>query len=421
MGVVLVSVLAGVGLRWASADVRPMARTCQLISVIRPGPTAPGCARAASTGTDEFSDVAATSSANAWIVGDSHIGRAPVRTLIARWNGRTWQRVPSPNAAGRRTSSFLNAVAASSPRSAWAVGESNVKNISTLIEQWNGRSWKLVPSFTPNPKRDFSFLDDVAARTRSDAWAVGFVIIGPGSNSRTLIEHWNGASWQQVPSPSITNGHGDQVQNGLGGVTVISPSNVWAVGDYIIGSNSPQTLIEHWNGTKWSIVPSPDPLGTASPAELNDIAAISRTDMFAVGGLGDTFAPTQTMIQRWNGTTWQTVPSPFSDTATESLGGVSAVSATDAWAVGSYGTQTNSKNQTLIVRWNGKRWQAVRAPFPHGADADGLGSIAAVSAKSAWAVGSAIIGSNDQPLLMHWNGTRWAIVTAPLTPAKHPS
>lgn len=423
-GIVLVSALAAVAPGWASArGQQPPAPSaaCRLTKAIRPGAMASGCRPAATTTAIDFNDVAATSNSSAWIVGESHAGRNPVRTLTVHWNGRTWQRVPSPNASGRRTSSFLNAIAATSSSNAWAVGESNVKNLSTLIEQWNGKSWKLVPSPTPNPKRDFSFLEDVAARTRTDAWAVGFVIVGPGSNSRTLIEHWNGTSWQQVPSPSITNGHGDQVQNGLGGVTVISPANAWAVGDYIIGSDPPQTLIEHWNGKKWSIVPSPDPDGTASPASLGDIAAISRTDMFAVGALGDVFAPTQTLIARWNGATWQTVPSPFADTATESLGGVAAVSATDAWAVGAYDTQTTAANLTLIVRWNGKKWHTVRAPFPHGAIDDSLGAVATVGAKSAWAVGSVSFASSAQPLVLRWNGTKWTIVTVSLKLARHPA
>lgn len=323
--VLLVTALIGVSPRWASAHVRP-----------------------ALIGTETFNAVAATSPANAWIVGTT--AAIPVHTLIIHWNGRIWRRVPSPNAAGRRTSSYLYGVAATSRRNAWAVGESNVQNISTLIEHWNGTAWKVVPSPSPNPKRDFSTLGAVAARTTSDAWAVGSVTVGPGSNSHTLIEHWNGTAWQQVPSPSITAGSGTQVQNGLGAVAAISPTNVWAVGSYIIGSDSAQTLIEHWNGTKWSIGASPDPQGSFSPTYLHGIAAISPANIFAVGNVGDIFAPTQNMILRWNGTTWKTVPSPSSPNAVEGLDAVSAASAGDAWAVGGSASQTNSKNMALILR-----------------------------------------------------------------------
>lgn len=120
-------------------------------------------------GMDVFRGVAATSPANAWIVGYSSASDTRrAHTLIAHWNGRIWQRVPSPNAAGRRTSSFLEAVAATS---------------------------------------------------RNDAWAVGWVLTGPGS--ATLIEHWNGTRWRRVPSPNVAK----LDQNSLNSVTAISPSN----------------------------------------------------------------------------------------------------------------------------------------------------------------------------------------------------
>ena len=373
-------------------------------------------ARARPNGTDAsaprnvFTGVAATSPANAWIVGTTEIGIDPVHTLIVHWNGKTWQRVPSPGAAGRRTSSYLNAVAATSRRNAWAVGESNIKALSSLTEHWNGTAWKVVPS--PSPK-GVTFLNAVAARTVNDAWAVGLVIVGPGSNSRTLIEHWNGKSWVRVPSPSFTKApRGTQVQNSLNSVAEISASNVWAVGDYIVGSDAAQTLIEHWNGTKWTIIPSP--VGLVNPNFLNAIAAVSPTDLFAVGGLGDFAFPTATMIFRWQGTKWRLVPSLTNDNAVQALGAVSAVSASDVWAVGASQSQISSKNPPLILRWNGRKWQTVRTPLPSRRVSVSLVSVAAVSAKVAWAVGSSTGASGPaEPLILRWNGARWVSVAVP--------
>lgn len=388
-GVLLVGASIVTGPGWASAHVRPT------------GPASP----AANAATIAYKGVAATSPGNAWIVGTSEVGRRPVHTLIVRWNGRDWLRVPSPDAAGPRTSSFLNAVAATSARDAWAVGESNIAGGSTLIEHWNGKAWRIVPS--PSVSRHFNFLSAVAATSRHDAWAVGWTLTSPGTH--TLIEHWNGTSWRRVPSPNV----GNLDQNNLNSVTAISPANVWAVGEYIAGSNPSKTLIEHWNGTKWAIVPSPNPLSD-SPDHLNGVASISRTDIFAVGDLGDVAAPTQTMILRWKGIQWRDVPSSSSPTAVESLSAASAVSASYAWAVGSYQSQADSRNLTLILRWNGSKWQDVRAPFPRGADSDSLVSVAAASAKAAWAVGATEGGVHQGPLLVHWNGTRWAIVSVSL-------
>jgi hypothetical protein len=69
--------------------------------------------------------------------------------LIEHWNGKVWRRQPSPR---RGRSRDLAAVAASSSSNAWAVGnyyngavgnhfnQAGVRR--TLIVHWNGRAWK---------------------------------------------------------------------------------------------------------------------------------------------------------------------------------------------------------------------------------------------------------------------------------------
>jgi hypothetical protein len=45
-----------------------------------------------------------------------------------------------------------------------------------------------------------------------------------------------------------------------GPAAAISARDIWAVGfDIISGTGDDQTLVEHWDGTAWMIVPSPDP------------------------------------------------------------------------------------------------------------------------------------------------------------------
>ena len=87
-----------------------------------------------------LSDVAATSASNAWAVGSTSSG-----TLIVRWNGTVWKRVPSPGSAG----SVLYGVAATSSRDAWAVGCTDCSGrgvAKTLILRWNGTAWQPAPS-----------------------------------------------------------------------------------------------------------------------------------------------------------------------------------------------------------------------------------------------------------------------------------
>jgi hypothetical protein len=133
-----------------------------------------------------LSDVAATSASSAWAVGYTGSG-----TLIVRWNGTIWKRVPSPGSAG----SLLYGVAATSSRDAWAVGciDCSGSGVSkTLTLWWNGTAWNRVPS----PSLGASArLSAVAATSARNAWVVGSTSKINHGNSTTLILHWNGTTW----------------------------------------------------------------------------------------------------------------------------------------------------------------------------------------------------------------------------------
>src|SRR5262249_36562573 len=115
---------------------------------------------------------------------------------------------------------------------------------------------------------------------------------------------------------------------------------------------------------------------------LQGVSATSASNAWAVG----TTAPggNKTMIVRWNGTAWKQVPSPSAGSA-RGLGGVAARATGRAWAVGSTGNGLGSV-QTLNLRWNGTAWSQAASPNPLGSP---LFGVAAVSASSAWAVGCA--------------------------------
>jgi hypothetical protein len=174
--------------------------------------------------------VAATSAGDAWAVGFTGMGPRTCRrctTLMLHWNGKAWKRVPSPNPPG----GTLTGVAATSARSAWAVGFSQG---GTLILHWTGTAWKRVPS--PNPAT--SILEGIAAASARSAWAVG------STDGRTLILHWTGTAWERVRSPDPTPDHGEN----LTGVAATSATNAWVAG-YAGGGG--QALIAHWNGVSW--------------------------------------------------------------------------------------------------------------------------------------------------------------------------
>jgi hypothetical protein len=250
---------------------------------------------------------------------------APYQTLIEHWNGGAWSIIPSPNVTG--TSNYLTSIAAASANDVWAVGASTTANAQqALTMHWNGTQWSIVP----NPASDDSELQDVAALSANNAWAVGFQYINGWH--QMLIEHWDGTQWSIVPAPYTGS------STRLRSVAASGPNDVWAVGEYS-GVNY-RTLIVHWDGTAWSIVPSPN--ATEGTNRLGSIEAVSPTDVWAVGDYRYQYPAqgggTRTLIEHWDGTRWSIVLSPNreGDSYANYLGEVTASGATNVWAVGEW-------------------------------------------------------------------------------------
>jgi len=364
------------------------------------GPSAP-----AVTATDNLFGVAAASRSSAWAVGTYRAGSAK-RNLIEHWNGRSWTVVASPSPGGSH-GGFLLAVAAVSPSSAWAVGGySNGSEEKTLIERWNGRSWKQVPSPSPGGTHD-SYLFGVTALSSSNAWAVGGYV--NGTVEQTLIEHWNGRSWKRVASP---NPGGAARVNDLESVTAISPSNAFAVGYYDVnGTSVARTLVEHWNGRAWKQQASPSPNGGGFNG-FGAVAAVSSSSAWATGsystGVTDTL-----LLEHWNGKSWQraAAQNPTSTGDFSDLAAVAAVSRSCAWIDGDYFNGGPAK--TLIEHWNGKAWKQQASPSPGGTAGSYLHAVAAISTANAWAVGDYLSGPSSLTLIEHWNGKVWRHIPSP--------
>jgi hypothetical protein len=317
--------------------------------------------------------VTVMSSCNAWAVGGLSIGSTD-QTLIVHWNGTRWRQVDGPNPSG---DDWLNAVTGTSARNIWAVGQfADSVGTQTLIAHWGGTRWRQVHSPNPGGDAGNNGLLGVAALSAGSAWAVGHYF--NGTALQTLIVHWNGTRWRQVPSP---NPGGSANDNDLSGVAALSADNIWAVGYYGSGATT-KTLILHWNGTRWRQVPSPNP-GTGF-AGLDGVAGASSRNIWAVG---DYFngATTQALILHWNGTRWRRVVSPEPGSRDRLLG-LAILSRHSALAAGYY--SNGHAFQTLIVRWNGTRWRRVPSSDPGGSSHDNfLYSLGATSASNAWAVG----------------------------------
>ena len=332
-------------------------------------------------GGDDPVAVAATSSTDAWIVGDRFdIGTNHYLTLIEHWNGTAWSVVPSTSP---RAFNWLYGVSAISPTNAWAVGFSNNDTWGTnktLVLHWDGSKWSIVPS--PNPKTE-SELFSVVAVAPNNVWAVGATY--SGGVRATLVERWDGTRWSVVPSPNAGT------YDGLFGVAADPSGGLWAVGaGYFNTSPDTRTVVLHWDGSAWKLVKSPNP---NDDNYLDRAAAVSSTDVWAVGDQLDQSYNEQSLIEHWNGTSWTVVAAPA--TGAE-LRTAAAVSSTDVWAVA-----TSQAGKTLTERWDGTKWSVVASPNV-GTGFNSLEGVAALPTGEVWAVGTYDSGaSGSRTLILH--------------------
>jgi len=270
-----------------------------------------------------------------------------------------------------------------------------------------GADWTLINS--PNANDQANELRGVSAAADNDAWAVGTVYAdNTFTKSRTLIEHWDGTRWSVVKSPNI-----NASINILEAVAAVTANDVWAVGIGITGfSTTP--LIEHWNGIAWSIVAN---RGT-TVGGLGGVAVVSANDVWAVG-TGRAGDEDSTLILHWNGAAWSHVPSPnVGPEVDNGLAAVTAIASDDVWAVGTQQPTSLTAPHTLTLHWDGTAWSIVPSANTRQTSGNHLLAVAAVASDDVWATGF----TPSIALAEHWDGNSWSLVSTPLiTGASSPS
>jgi hypothetical protein len=275
----------------------------------------------------ELTGVAAVSADDVWFVGyRDRIIAEGVRpnpahggSVIAlfHWDGSTVSDVAAPEVEWPNGSPlpYAHAFAASASASSdvWAVGNTAAPNVqgAMLSLHWDGSSWTVVrvpearPGESFNPR--YEGLQGVSARTPDDTWAVGYSTTVPMSEQFTVIEHWDGRRWSLIPSPNVPPDDPEaSPDNSLFGVDASGPDNAWAVGQYSVeglsgGSetSTPMPLVERWDGERWVIGPLPD-VGVAT---LQSVVTRGAEDVWAVGTKGGG-GPRSALAIHWNGTGW---------------------------------------------------------------------------------------------------------------------
>ena len=317
----------------------------------------------------------ASSPTQAWAVGDIY---SPLTPIVYRWNGTAWRQV-SPGAI---PDSSLRDVAAISDNDVWAVGyqEDGGEGDLTVTLHWDGVRWTRVSS--PNPSSE-NYLTGVAAVTANDVWAVGYketdTVYG------VLILHWDGSAWTESP----TRGGGYRV---LTDVAASGANDVWAIGYKFSFNHGYQGLAMHWNGSRWSEVAIP--MTGDSYTLLNGITAVSPSDVWVVGNAG--VNPIKALTAHWDGNAWTYLPNPPIQSDYAFLKNVTALASNDVWAVG-YFTDRMGIDQNLVEHWDGLAWTKIDVPWMRRAHNE-LWGIAPDRTGGVWTVGSFLATDFSQPL-----------------------
>lgn len=312
---------------------------------------------------------------------------------VGACNVPLWCPVSTPNQSG---SNILYGTTALSNTDAWAVGLNNGATASPITQHWDGNTWTSIAPASVLANAQFY---SAAAIAPNDVWAVGYDNYSSREIQYTLAQHWDGSSWSTVSSPNVDANAGQ----GLAGVAAISSNDIWAVGSsnrsgIHHGDGIDFTLAEHWNGTAWSVASSPNINPGTGYNSLLGIAAVSSNNVWAVGFHTNYlyYSTPRPLIEHWDGTSWSissSLPDPGADSLLDSI---AVFSANDIWAVGS--NDPFGSPQPLVVHWDGSSWTVADAlrQVPGGR----LWGVTITPEHEIWAVGTSAAG----PLVMHWQG-----------------
>lgn len=324
--------------------------------------------------------VAAVSPNNVWFPGYVSANAIPSQSWMPQWNGHAITVAPR-NPASTATSQTVSGASFDSATDGWVVGSQQARALlpdapysQPYSAHWHDGQWTTV-ALPPSPEVDRSLAQPtaLAALSPTNAWSVGARNLPFARTSTgTVIEHWDGSTWSIVPDPASQMGGASLV-----GVKAISAGNIWAVGRQVAPDGNIVPLVEHFDGTPWQIVNVPSGSEQSAFYALN---ASGPNDIWAVGdqtvpGATGTFEP---LVEHFDGSSW-TVVSNLPATGSSKLNAVYAASPTDVWAT----EQVPAHTAVGLLHYDGTTWTQV--PWP------GIPEYGQLS----WALGIAGSGPDD--------------------------
>lgn len=236
------------------------------------------------------------------------------------------------------------------------------------------------------------------------------LVRGEDEEFLTAPSHWTPRTLPQPPN----SGGGHEAF----GVSCIEANRCVAVGgNWSLAVHTEVTLAEAWNGTEWTAMETPNPPELDEGwqhnwyALLSGVSCSSASDCLAVGYYRDPSESVKPLVERWNGSEWEILAVPIPGGAAGGLlNGVSCASATACTAVGS-SQGSGGTTRPLVERWNGTSWAIQSAPNPGGTSGSRLLAVSCPSTSSCMTVGFNHEVEEETTLAERWNGTEWQVLS----------
>jgi hypothetical protein len=264
----------------------------------------------ARTLNSELNAVSCSSPQACTAVGDHLISRsARLVTVVMRWNGKTWALQSTPSSPGEGQLFSVSCPAATACTAIGDLGAVLAGQAAILATHWDGRTWTLQP--VPAPAGGPGLMHSVACASAKSCVAAG-VNYAPGAQGEPGAGRqqpasvvWNGSTWELAPVP-----YPRQAKDGayLYGVDCSAATACTAVGSYTPGTEGGPTMAERWNGASWTRQDSATPPGDT--AQLNSVSCPASRVCIAVGDSGTNARPEHTLAERWDGSAWSLTPTP---------------------------------------------------------------------------------------------------------------
>jgi hypothetical protein len=319
-----------------------------------------------------FTDVAASSPANAWAVGISakDKGTSAPEAVIRRWTGKAWRAVTLPGKVARawaRTGSIDSAVGAASARSVWVFG-----SLTGSYLRLSGSRWSVgqLPGAGSASSGVLTFVDAVKVFSSTNVWAFGVQELESGS-TEPYAAHFSGDKWSTVTVPG---------SGGITAVAAVSANDIWAI-------------------------ESADSNGLLASAATRSALAASPAARSAAARLrAASSAATAPVVLQWTSKSgWQDAPQQPTLAATDQLISAVAEPGGDVWFGGSADNSAKGTSP-LTAEWNGTAWSVKDLPGKASSADWELGSMAPDGTGGIWALAA----DTNAERIWHLNGTTWS-------------